>query len=178
MEGTIGQILFFAGNFAPRTWMLCNGQLLSIASNTALFSILGTQFGGDGRTTFGLPNFQSRVPVGAGAGPGLPTVVLGATYGSETHTLTTAQMPVHDHVVGSVTIPVSTGNATSDAPDGNVFAGTSDDQYAAAVAPDAQLAGTALTLGNTGGGQPINKVKPVLAVNFVICVQGVYPSRN
>jgi microcystin-dependent protein len=105
MEGTIGEIRMFAGTFAPRTWAFCSNQLISIAQNTALFSILGTTYGGNGQTTFALPDFRGRVAVGTGTGPGLPNVQLGQMAGTPTVTLLTTNMPAHNHAVtGTVTI--------------------------------------------------------------------------
>ena len=163
----------FAGNFAPRNWMFCNGQLLSIAQNTALFSILGTTYGGNGQTTFALPNLQSRVPIHAGQGPGLSNYVLGEVTGTENVTLNTSQMPSHTHSVGAVT---NGGNQAS--PAGNLPAvestGTSLD-YASGAANTTM---NPAMIGNAGNGVPVPIVQPVCCVNFIIAVQGIFPSRN
>src|SRR5215204_812084 len=117
MEGTIGEIRMFAGNFAPKNWALCYAQILSISQNTALFSILGTTFGGNGQTTFALPDFRSRVAVGAGQGPGLSNVSLGEQAGVETVTLLVTQMPAHNHVInGSASGLANNANPTGNAP--------------------------------------------------------------
>lgn len=170
-------IIMFAGNFAPKYWAYCQGQLLAISSNTALFSLLGTTYGGDGRTTFGLPDFRGRVPVGTGDGPGLSDIRLGERAGAERVTMTVAQMPAHTHQV-MPKVAVSTGNATTDEPDGNVLAGTTANTYAAASTANGQLNGVSATAASTGGSQPISIVQPFLGMNFVICTQGVFPSRG
>lgn len=175
MEGTIAQILFFASTFAPKNWALCNGQLLSIASNTALFSILGTTYGGDGRVTFALPNFQGRVPVGTGQGPGLGDVSLGEMSGSPSVSMLATQMPFHTHVT-NVSIGVAGSNADLESPVGNVFAVPASNSFG--TTSNATAAGTSLNLNPSGGGQPFSIIQPVLAVNFIICMFGVFPARN
>ena len=171
MEGTIGEIRMFAGNFAPRNWALCQGQLLPISQNTALFSILGTTYGGNGQTTFALPDFRGRVPVGQGQGPGLPSVQLGEVGGEWSHTLTVNEMPAHNHVA---TAPGSSA-ATSKSPSGAAPAFTAS---GSSYGPAADLAMIPGTIGNTGGSQPHPNVQPYLGMNFIICLFGVYPSRN
>ena len=170
--GYIGEIRMFAGNFAPRDWALCDGQLLPISQHSALFSILGTMYGGDGRTTFALPDLRGRVAIHPGQGPGLSYYNQGAIGGSETNTLTTNQLPSHNHSVNAVT---ATGNQTS--PTGNLVAdsGLFDNEYSNANA-DTTLKST--MIGNTGGGQPVNNIQPYGTVNYIICLQGVYPSRS
>jgi microcystin-dependent protein len=175
MEGYIAQILFFAGNFPPKYWAFCEGQLLSIASNTALFSLLGTTYGGNGTTTFALPDFRGRVPVGMGTGPGLPTITLGQVFGSTNATLTTAQMPAHTHGA-SAAVAVASTNGSSASPVGNIFATTAANGFGAAA--NGTAAAGSLTLGIAGGSQPFSIQQPTLALNFVICVNGIYPSRN
>lgn len=192
MEGTLATILFFAGNFAPRAWALCMGQILSIAQNTALFSLLGTTYGGNGQTTFALPDFRGRVPVGAGQGPGLSNKSLGEMSGSETQTLLATQMPAHTH--GSVlsgitvTIPAVSSAGNSNTPgSGMRLAKLVDSRnnplnvYSNAAA-DTNLAagsvGGTLQIGVSGGSQPFSIMQPYLAMNFVICLEGIYPSRN
>ena len=177
MEGYMAQILMFAGNFAPKSWAFCQGQLLSISSNSALFSLLGTTYGGDGRTTFGLPDFRGRIPVGTGDGPGLSDYQLGQRAGTESTTLTVAQMPSHSHQV-TPQLVVSTGNGTTDEPDGNVLAGTSTPTYAPATSANGKLAGLSATETPAGGSQPFSIVQPYLAMNFVICIYGIFPSRS
>jgi microcystin-dependent protein len=169
-EPLLGEIKMFAGNFAPRGWAFCDGQLLPIAQNTALFSILGTTYGGDGRTTFGLPDLRSRVALHAGNGPGLPGQTLGAEGGSETNSLTIAQMPSHNHVV-------SIGSAeegTTEDPNGNFVAGTGTLSFSTTT--DGAMA--APTVSNTGSNQPVNNMQPYRVVNYIIATVGLYPSRN
>jgi len=184
MEGTIGEIRMFAGNFAPKYWAFCQGQILSIASNTALFSILGTTYGGNGTTTFGLPNLSGRVMLGPGTGPGLPNIQLGETSGAAQHTLTASEMPSHSHtaVAPTATAPAASV-ATTDTPSASVApapatlgAGESNNFGAAT----ANLAPPSLSpaVGSAGSSQPHNNMQPYLGMNMVICLQGIFPSRN
>ncbi len=166
MEPFLGQIVMFAGNFAPRGWAFCDGQLLPISQNQALFSILGTTYGGDGRTTFALPDLRGRVPMHQGRGPGLSDRRLGQKGGQETVTLTTNQLPSHNH---SLNI---SSNDHGQKPSSSQVLGPSafDDN------PDVTLKSS--SIGNTGGGQPHNNVQPFGCVNFIIALQGVFPSRS
>ena len=185
MEGMIGEIRLFAGNFAPKNWSFCNGATIQIASNTALFSILGTTYGGNGTTNFQLPNLQSRTAIGAGSGPGLSPVSLGQAAGTETTTLTANNMPAHTH---QAIVNASGANSTAASPAG---------QYPAALTTRVATAGYTLragTYGNsvdgapmasdmvtfspTGGNSPFSIVNPYLGMNYVICMYGVYPSRG
>lgn len=179
MEPFIGQIQLFGFNFAPRGWAKCEGQLLSISQNTALFSLLGTTFGGDGRTTFALPDLRSRVAVGAGRGAGLSDWNEGQKGGSETNTLNVNQMPSHDHgFSGSVSIPVSQEDADQDEAAGHFLANGSfyhnqgDGTYG--TGPVA-VAGT---VANNGGNQSVNNIQPSLGLNYCIALTGIFPSRN
>lgn len=180
MEGTIGEIRMFAGTFAPRTWALCQGQLISIAQNTALFSILGTTYGGNGQTTFGLPDFRGRTPVGTGTGPGLSNIQLGQMAGTETVTLLTTNMPAHNHTVtGSLTMGSKNGTGNSISPTGNYPAQVAGSNLYSTT-QDAQMAalnGT-LTVGNAGGSQPFSNRPPYLGMNIIICMFGIFPSRD
>ena len=169
----IGQIEMFGGNFAPRDWAFCDGTLLPIAQNTALFSILGTTYGGDGRTTFALPELRGRSPVHEGTGTGLSPVRLGARGGTETTTLTVAHLPNHTHTARCVT---AGGNANT-AP-GNRWssdAGGATATYSTNGA-DANMAGDALT--SVGNGNAFDNRSPYLAVNFIIALRGTFPSRS
>lgn len=167
MEGFIGEIRLFAGNFAPRAWMLCDGQLLSIAQNTALFSILGTTYGGDGRTTFALPDLRGRAPIHPGNGPGLTSRRLGEKTGAEQANLTVANLPAHNHTMATSNLDADVKHSTQGYLNGeNNFAST------------ANQTAIANTIGNTGGSQPVSIMQPVLAVNYIICVQGIFPSRG
>lgn len=174
MEPFIGQILMFAGNFAPRNWALCDGQLLAIAQNQALFSILGTTYGGDGRTTFALPDLRGRVPVHPGSGPGLPTYRLGSKGGQAEVTLDVNQMPTHNHDAATQAVdPVPRGGLTNSPINAYVAEGG-----AYSTIKNAEMAADSVVVHNTGGNQPHNNMQPFQCVNYIIALQGVYPSRN
>jgi microcystin-dependent protein len=181
MDAFIGSIMMFAGNFAPRGWALCEGQLLSISQNTALFSLLGTTYGGNGQTTFALPDLRGRVPVQAGQGPGLSNVDLGESAGVETVTLTQQTMPAHTHTA-VVSVHANTSNQETDTPTNNYLGGSSGrgTTVYTATAPDTTLNAGAVTaqVGSTGGNQPFPIRQPYLGINFIICMEGIYPSRN
>jgi microcystin-dependent protein len=164
MEVFIGTVLMFAGNFAPRGWAFCNGQLMSIAQNTALFSILGTTYGGDGQTTFALPNLNGRVPVHPGNG-----IVLGEEGGSASVTLLVSEIPAHNHIVAAFNAGGNNGNPTDGFP-----AKSSEDIYNSTA--DATMA-TAM-IQPTGGSQPHNNMQPYLGINFIIALEGIFPSRS
>ncbi len=166
----LGEIFSAGFNFSPQGYAFCDGTLLSIAQNTALFSLLGTTFGGDGRVTFGLPDLRSRVPLMFGQGNGLTPYNLGDRSGSETTTLTINQMPMHSHPV-----TCASTNGTSALPGGNILAKSSQaDHIYAATANTLMNAGM---IGVTGGNQPFNIVQPSLALNFYIALVGIFPSR-
>jgi microcystin-dependent protein len=175
----LGQIHMFAGNFPPLGYQLCHGQSLSIGQYQALFSIIGTTYGGDGVNTFALPDMRGRLPVHSGnsQGPGLSPRVLGQTAGTETVMISLAQMPSnHTH---AVTLNVSAGPANTVNPASAVMAVADEGRYAAAVTPNATLAVSSMTLGaNTGGSQPYDTRQPLLCINFIIAVEGIFPSRN
>lgn len=172
----IGEIFIVGFNFAPQGFQLCNGQLISIAQNTALFSLLGTTYGGNGTTTFALPNLQGRAALGMGQGPGLSQYVLGQNGGSENVTLTVQQIAAHSHVVNS-----NNSDGTLNTPVNNYFAGPSADRdqllYNAA-ATGATPAMNAQATGITGSNAPHNNIQPYQVVNFCIAIQGIFPSRN
>lgn len=170
MEPFIGMIVQFGGNFAPRGWAFCDGQLLAISSNSALFSILGTTFGGDGRTTFGLPDLRGRVPMHPGNGPGLSPRRLGEKGGVETVTLTVNNLPSHSHALRGVEDEGTSGKLP-----GNSLASAGTALYSSS-APSTDL--HAGSVGNTGGSLPSTNVQPFQCVNFIIALQGLYPSRN
>lgn len=179
-EELIGVIKMFAGNFNPRGYMLCQGQLLSIAQNTALFSILGTTYGGNGTSTFGLPDLRGRVPVGAGQGPGLQSVVLGEMAGQQTVTLLQTNMPAHTHpLTGSVQMPVNDSTANVNTPVGSYLADTAANIYnnTAGIDFGAPLTNT-LAIGIAGGSQPFEILNPYLGLNYIIAVVGIFPSRD
>jgi len=177
----LGEVQIFAGNFAPRDWAFCDGQLLPIAQNTALFSLLGTTYGGDGRTTFGLPDLRGRAAMHPGRGPGLASRRLGEKVGTETVTLTTAQIPSHSHTgtTSTTKIDLSTNVGTSDTSDGQHI-GNHLGAFNEDATPDAKLGGvtSGTTINNTGGGQPHNNMQPSTTVNYIIALQGTFPSRN
>lgn len=168
----IAGIVLFAGNFAPRNWAFCNGQILSIAQNTALFSLVGTTYGGNGTTTFALPDLRGRVPIHPGQGPGLSSYTLGQLSGTETRTLLTTNMPAHNHSLNAV----SEGGDAS-APAGALLANTGalDKEYKTTgtiVAMNSQA------IGVNGGSQPFSIVQPYLCINYIIALFGIFPSRN
>ena len=171
MEPFIGMIVQFGGNFAPRGWALCDGQLLQISSNSALFAILGTTYGGDGKTTFGLPDLRSRVPIHAGQGPGLSNYRLGQKAGAETVTLTISNMPSHSHPYLATTQPPSTGQAAN-----NALATDESINIYNNTTPNSPL--NSGVIGNAGGSQPFDIVQPYLTINFIIALYGTFPSRN
>lgn len=180
MEPFIGQICLFPYNFAPRGWAFCNGQILSISQYTALFSLLGTTYGGNGQTTFALPDLRGRVPVSSGQGPGLSNYDLGQVGGSEGVTLNVNQLPSHNHML------MGSGNAaTVNSLNGNVLAssnGTTGDEQAVGV-NTYTTAGSPATadpssISQTGGNQPAPIVQPYLAMNYCIALEGIFPSRN
>lgn len=179
MDPFLGEIRMVAWNFAPNGWALCNGQLLSIAQNTALFSLLGTTYGGDGRTTFGLPNLQGRVPVHQGQGAGLSPYTMGQVGGAESVTLLPTQMPAHNHAVGVSNQPGAVADPTNailaQGNSGTSRAPVAVADYVTGV-PTGTLAQTSVSV--AGGNQPHTNLQPYLCVNFIIALQGVFPSRG
>lgn len=175
-EPFIAEIRIFAGNFAPRGWAFCDGQLLPVANNTALFSLIGTIYGGDGRTTTALPNMQGRAPMEQGRGAGLTPRRLGERLGIPTVTLSERQMPHHSHYVranqspGDVAVPSNTTSISA-------ASGRGDNLYSTATT--SALVGLAgETVEPTGGGQAHENMQPYLTLNFIIALQGLYPSRS
>ena len=169
----IGQLMLFAGNFAPRGWALCNGQLLSISQNAALFALLGTFYGGNGTTTFGVPDLRGRVPVHLGTLPGGSTYVMGQTGGLELVTLITSNLPLHTHSVTGTPTTASSLPATQTDPEGHVFAVPTDGSLA--YSPTA--AGGATTAA-TGLNQAHGNIQPYLSLTICIATVGIFPSRN
>lgn len=169
-EPFVGEIRMFAGNFAPRGWAFCDGQLLAVSQNDALFSLLGTIYGGDGRTTFGLPDMRGRIPLHQGSGPGLSPRRLGAKAGTEKETLTVNQLASHTH-------DANAKNSTGDqaAPAGHIWAASATNQFANA-APNVDM--NAANCQNTGGNQSHNNLMPTLCIHFIIALFGIYPSRQ
>ncbi len=171
MEVYLGTILMVGFNFAPQGWALCNGQLLSIAQNTALFSLLGTTYGGNGTTNFALPDLQGRVPIHMGNGAGLSPYVIGQNGGTENVTLQVGQLPAHTHPFAPL---CSTGTANEKTAVGHYSAPAAADIYASSS--NAAM-GAGMT-GITGGGQPVPVIQPYLTVNFIIALQGLFPPRS
>ena len=201
MEPFIGQIIMFAGNFAPRDWAFCQGQTLAISEYTALFSIIGTTYGGNGRTTFDLPDLRGRAPIGQGQGNGLTSRIMGEQIGIEDITLSTAQMPIHSHAAkttisgSSVTakLKASSAEGTTNVPLNNYLAKPSNiglqsiNMYDSSA--DIEMASDAIeidlsavtantTTDDTGGNSAHNNIQPSLVMNYIICVNGIYPSRS
>lgn len=169
----VAEIRMFTGNFAPTGWSTCDGQILPISQNTALFSLLGTYYGGDGRSTFGLPNFQGRAPMGAGQGPGLTNRFLGELDGVSTVTLIQTEIPAHNHAI----------SASQGFPDGDrILPGTApgafgtDALYNTTLGASTTMSPQALAL--SGSGQPHNNMQPYLTVMFIIAMQGIFPPRS
>jgi microcystin-dependent protein len=169
MDPFIGEITMFGGNFAPRNWAFCDGQLLPISEHTALFSILGTTFGGDGRTTFGLPDLQGRFAMHAGNGPGLASRLLGESGGATTATVNGSQMGPHGHTFNS-----TDEDAAEDDPSGKQVAVQRDDSFGSA----ANTTMSPSAVGQSGEGQAHNNVHPYQAVNFIIALVGTFPTRS
>lgn len=168
-EPFLAEVRIVGFNFAPRGWAFCDGQILPISQNQSLYSLLGTTYGGDGRTSFALPDLRGRTPIHVGSSNG-NIHLLGQKSGEETHTLNAAEMPQHEHVAQA-----SNADATTGTPSGNVFAKANIDAY--------REFGTALPMNqgmvlNVGGGQAHNNMQPVLVLNFCIALQGLFPSRN
>lgn len=168
-EPFIGEIRLLPYNFAPNGWALCNGQIMSIAQNTALFSLLGTTYGGNGQTTFALPDLRGRVAVSSGQGPGLSDYTLGEQSGLESVTLTQGQMPIHNHGVNCSTGDPDQGNPR------NGFPANAPSYAAGATAGATMNAGM---IANTGGNQPHENRSPYLVLNYCIALVGIFPSRN
>lgn len=193
MDYYLSMIVGWGPNWAPRGWAQCAGQLMAISSNTALFSLLGTMYGGDGRTTFGLPDLRGRVPIGFGQSPGTSYYPIGQKAGSEDVYLTVNELPPHTHTADASNLHVEVG-ADTEAGDTNTPAAN----VTLAAPPNSgptemkiyKVGGNIATsiqggsvngniaIGNTGAGQPIKVTQPYQAINFIICLEGVYPSRN
>jgi len=173
-EPYVGQVIIFGFNYAPRNYAFCNGQLVAISQNEALFSILGTTYGGDGRSTFGLPNFQEHAVMNIGHGANLSSYVLGQTSGTASVTLTQGQMPLHPHTAYGIL-----GTATNLGPAANGWIGEKDSPdfvFSPSTTPDSTMSPSYLSL--SGGSQPHPNEQPYLAMNFCIALYGIFPSRN
>lgn len=176
-EPYLGDIKMVGHNFAQRGWAFCDGQLLPISSHEALFSLLGTTYGGDGRTTFALPDLRGRAPIHEGQGPGLSNHRLGSRNGSETNTLTTAQLPSHNHALSA-----SDKKATAVTPNEGVLATGKTDRSGEELIYDninnPTVALKTTSIGNTGGSQSVNNMMPYITMNFVIALEGIFPPRT
>ncbi|PTA48518.1 phage tail protein [Shewanella morhuae] len=174
-EAFVGEIRIFGGSYAPVNWRICDGSFLSISNEQVLFALIGTTYGGDGVNTFALPDLRSRVPVGQGQGPGLTAHTIGQSFGTESVTLTAAQLPEHNHI-----FTATKANATTELPTNALFAAQSDgDQIyveANGTNQPAMLAPTSVT--STGSNVAHNNIMPSLGVNYIICLNGIFPSRN
>ncbi|EPX82284.1 phage tail protein [Salipiger mucosus] len=173
-EPFVGQIYLVGYDFAQRGFALCQGQLMPISQNSALFSLLGTNYGGDGRTTFGLPDLAGRTAIGQGHGAGLSLRTIGQKGGTESTTLGVQNMPSHTH---QASLMAETGAATETNPTGNLL-GLAQVYSPPGEAPNREMASDAISVGNTGGQQPFDHMPPYLVLNYEIALQGIYPSRS
>lgn len=178
-QAYVGEIRMVGFNFAPQNWALCDGQLLSIAQNTALFALLGTFYGGNGQSTFGLPDLRGRVPISQGQGLGLSNYVVGETGGVEGVTLTVTNMPSHNHLVNVNSQPANQTDPTKGILAAVNNAAPRDPALYPAYTNAAQTGTMPPTaIANTGGSQPHENRQPFLAINFIICLYGIFPSRG
>lgn len=172
-EPFVGEIRMFAGNFSPRGWGFCDGQLLAVSQNDALFSLLGTIYGGDGRTTFGLPDMRGRLPIHQGTGPGLSPRPLGSKSGAENETLTVNQMPSHQH-----DFVASRASASTQVPTGAVVGDSSAANLLYLSSNDVNQSFNPASITDTGGSRPHTNLMPALCLNYIIALFGIYPSRQ
>ena len=180
---SLSEIRMFAGNFAPRGWMFCNGALLSIAQNTALFALIGTTYGGDGQTNFGLPDLRGRMAVHTGQGAGLSNYQLGQMGGSESNTLIASNVAGHTHgVSGNAGIVAASGDGQTPVAVNNFPATNGEAIYSAttnnSIMAPASLTGVTVAPQTPSGNSPISNTQPYLAMNFCICIAGIFPTRN
>ena len=193
MDAFISTIMGWGPAWAPRAWTLCAGQLMPISQYSAVFSLIGTTYGGDGRTTFGIPDLRGRAPIAEGHGPGLSNYPIGAMTGTERHTLNVLEMPAHNHPANPLGLSVSIAASSSDASSATPAAGNvlgkvvdasnfGDIQIYGTGTSDVTLAGGSVTgnigIGNSGGSQSFSIMQPILAIQFIFCMQGIFPSRN
>ena len=180
MDGTMAEIRMFAPNFAPRSWAICRGQLLPIAQNQALFSLLGSVYGGNGTTTFALPDLQGRVPVGTGQSAGLSNYSLGQKSGIETTTLTAGNLPAHTHpVTGTIKVATTNQPANEPSPNGKYFANDGSPKFNLTNTGNSMKpANLNMAVAIAGNGQNLENRMPYLGFNYIICLQGVYPTRD
>lgn len=178
MDGTLAEIRMFAGNFSPRGWQMCSGQLLSIAQWTAVFALVGTTYGGDGQTSFGVPDFRGRVAVGTGNGPGLQSVQLGEAGGTNSLTILSNNLPVHTHPISGGVTPkaASDGNLGNDPT--NKYVGPGNFYAAGDTANMAPIPSAGLVIAAAGNSQPISLLQPYQGMNYIFCIEGIFPSRD
>ncbi len=165
----VGEIRMFGGNFAPRDWAFCDGSLLAISQNDVLFALIGTTYGGDGQNTFALPDLRGRLPIHQGAGPGLSNRIIGELAGTESVTITSPQLPFHNH-----TVQVSSNAGTTGTPSAGVTLGVADIDLYIAESPTVNM--NAGSMSSVGGSQPHSNIQPFLAVNFIISLFGIFPT--
>jgi microcystin-dependent protein len=182
IEPFVGEIKIFGFNFSPVGYQLCNGQIIPIAENVALFSLLGTTYGGDGQTTFALPDLQGRAAKSQGQGVGLPNYVMGQIGGSSSVTISQSNMPAHNHSAAGITanLPVASGQGSVNSPVGNYLAQASVDMYSTAATLNKNYGPLAVsgTTGSSGSSTPIAIENPYLVVNYSIAIFGIFPARN
>lgn len=181
-EPFIGEIKIFGFNFSPQSYQLCSGQIMSIAQNTALFSLLGTTYGGNGQTTFALPDLRGRMPIGQGQGPGLPNYIMGQLSGTTNVTLLTANLPAHVHAAQGISInmPVSNSGGDTDSPQGAYLANNGSEVFSSEPTAGAHY-GPLIASGTTsatGSNIPVSIMNPYLTINYSIAIYGIFPSRN
>lgn len=181
-EPFIGEIKILGFNFAPQGYLTCQGQLMSIAQYTALFALIGTNYGGDGQTTFALPDLQGRLPLGQGQGVALPSYLIGEEAGSTSASITTANLPAHTHPGAgiSVNIPISTGGSDTASPEGAFLCNRGTEVYST-VATSGKNYGASTVSGNTGAtgsSMPFDITNPYLTINYSIAIEGIFPSRS
>lgn len=181
IEPYLANVTIFAGNFAPRAWAFCQGQLLAISQNDALFALIGTTYGGDGITTFALPDLRGRKAVHPGTGPGLSSVILGEVGGTETVTMLGTQVPGHIHTVASMTITPQASTTANSGNSLNTYPAQITNVNAFANAAGGSVMGSSTIAANSApntGAQPIDILSPFLAMNYIIALEGIFPSRN
>lgn len=179
MEGTMSEIRYFAANFEPKNWAYCAGQTLAINTNQALFSLLGTTYGGNGVTTFCLPDFRSRTPVGTGQAGGISTFQLGEQTGTETIIMSLNQLPAHNHPgSASISIPAHSESGSTPSPSGNILASLNGLYSNTASNTVMATINSVVSMSYAGQSQPIPILQPYLAMNAIICLYGIFPSRN
>jgi microcystin-dependent protein len=179
MDGYVGEMRYFAATFAPRNWAFCMGQTIAIRSNTALFSIIGTYYGGNGTTTFNLPNFGGRAAIGVGTGAGLSPYDIGQTAGTNTVTLTNLQLPMHTHVTSAAfSIPSYSDGGDTNIPTNNVLASKASMYTAQNGDTSLKAANYNVTIGVTGTNAPLSITQPSLGMNCIICLFGIFPPRS